>query len=255
MFCPNCGTQLPDGAGFCSNCGFSLSGAPAASAAPAQGGGFLSFEIMKRAFRVILKKPFKLWGLSLLCGLLELLAYIFGGPVLAIGLVISLVLTLGMEWIYLDGFRGEEVDSKQLFEPFKNFWRSFAGMGWRELWILIWSMIPFAGIVFGVIKSYAYQLTPFIMREDAEIGAQDALKESIRRTNGYKGKMFVADLLIVLILCAPSLVLSLFGLIPFVGIVFTILNCLYSMVIAIFGPLYSGLVRAAWYEEITGAQE
>ena len=244
MFCPNCGSEIQQGAGFCPNCGFSLTGAPAATAA-SSGGGNLSIEIMKRAFRVILKKPFRLWGLSLLCALLQILAFVFGGPVMAIGLAVGLVLTLGMEWIYLDGYRGDEVESKQLFEPFKNFWRSFAGMGWRELWLLLWSMIPFAGMVFGVIKAYAYQLTPFILRENDEISAQDALRESINRTNGFKGRMFLTDLLI----------LALLGLIPYVGILFKIIYVLCSLVIAVFGPLYCGLVRAAWYEEITNGQE
>ncbi len=257
MFCPNCGSEIQQGAGFCPNCGFSLTGAPAATAGrvSSSGSGNLSIEIMKRAFQVILRKPFKLWGISLLCALLEILAYLFGGSVLAIGLAVGLVLSLGMEWIFLDGYRGEEVESKQLFVPFKNFWRSFAGMGWRELWILLWSMIPFAGVVFGTIKTYAYLLTPFILREDPEISAQDALRESINRTNGYKGRIFLTDLLVALIMVAPSLILTLLGLIPYVGIVFTILNVLYSLVLAAFGPLYLGLIRAAWYEEITNAAQ
>ena len=28
MFCPNCGTKLPDGAAFCSNCGNKIQAAP-----------------------------------------------------------------------------------------------------------------------------------------------------------------------------------------------------------------------------------
>lgn len=251
MFCPNCGSQLPDGAGFCSNCGYSITGA-AAARAPRQSN--LSIEIIKRAFQVVLKKPFRLWGLSLLCGLLSLIAYFLGGPVLAIGFCVSLVLNLGMEWIYLDGYRGEEVGSNQLFEPFKNFWKAFAGMGWRELWLLLWGMIPFAGFVFLVIKTYSYLLTPFILRE-GEMTPQEALKESIRRTNGYKGKMFLTDLLICLCIFVPALILGLLGLIPYVGIVFTIIYVLFMLVVAIFAPLYLGLVRAAWYEEITNAAE
>ncbi len=252
MFCPNCGSEIKDGAGFCSNCGYSLSGAPAATAPR---GTHLSFEILKRAFQALRVKPFRLWGISLLCGVLELAAYIFGGPVLAVGFVIGLVLTLGMEWIYLDGYRGEEVSTKDLFVPFKNFWKSFAGMGWRELWIFLWSLIPFAGIVFGTIKTYAYLLTPYIMREDEDLSADEALKESIKRTNGYKGKMFLADLFIVLAILVPTLTLSLLGIIPYIGILFRVLYFLFTIVVSLIAPLYTGLVRAAWYDEISNAEE
>lgn len=38
MFCPNCGTQNPDGAAFCSKCGASLSMSSSPGPAPAMGG-------------------------------------------------------------------------------------------------------------------------------------------------------------------------------------------------------------------------
>ncbi|MBR3641981.1 MAG: hypothetical protein IKN57_00590, partial [Parasporobacterium sp.] len=74
-------------------------------------------------------------------------------------------------------------------------------------------------------------------------------------TNGYKGKMFLTDLLICLCIFVPALVLGLLGLIPYVGIIFTIIYVLFMLVVAIFAPLFLGLVRAAWYEEITNAAE
>ncbi len=37
MFCPNCGTQLPDGSRFCNNCGTQIGAAPTGGPAPAQG--------------------------------------------------------------------------------------------------------------------------------------------------------------------------------------------------------------------------
>ena len=66
--------------------------------------------------------------------------------------------------------------------------------------------------------------------------------------------MFLTDLLIMLVIFIPALILSLLGLIPYVGIVFKIIYVLVMLVVAVFAPLYCGLVRAAWYDEITGAQ-
>lgn len=252
MFCPNCGSEIPEGAGFCASCGFSVSGAKAAGKIK---NGNISIEILKRAFAVILKKPFTLWGLSLMSVLLVFIACILGGPVLGVGIAVGYVLELGMAWIYLDGYRGEEVSSKQLFEPFKTFWKSFAGMGWMGLWELIWFLIPIVGPIFCIIKSYSYGLTPYILREK-DMSPNEALKESMARTNGYKGKMFLTDLLICVFVFIPLLVLALLGMIPYVGVIFMVLYVICVLIVTAFGGLYCGLVKAAWYEEITnGAKE
>lgn len=252
MFCPNCGAEIKDNSMFCSVCGFSVGGkAPAGS----EKSGNLSIQILKKAFAVILKKPFRLWGLSLMSALLAFLAGILGGPILGVGIAVGFVLNLGMAWIYLDGYRGEEVSSEQLFEPFKHFWKSFAGMGWMQLWILIWTLIPFAGFVFGIIKGYAYGLTPYILREREDMSPNEALKESMARTEGYKGKMFLTDLIFCLCIFVPAFILALLGMIPYVGIIFNVILVIFIIIVCAFGGLYTGLIKAAWYEEISKTEE
>lgn len=255
MFCPKCGNQVPDGAAFCASCGYALNGAAPMNQAAAQQSApkeqSISIVVLKNALAVMLKKPFLLWGLSLLCSLLGILALATTWLVPIVWIAISLVLSLGMEWVYLDGYRGKEVNSKQLFAGFKDFKRSFAVMGWRELWLLIWMLIPYAGSVFVVIKQYAYLLTPFLVRDNEEISAADALKESMKLTNGYKGKMFLTDLIVIGVCCGAFLTLGLLSLIPFIGVVFTVIMVLLMIVVAALFPLFAGLVRAAWYDEIT----
>lgn len=211
----------------------------------------LSIKVIKSAFAVIAKKPFLLWGLSLLSGLITIVASILGGPVLGVGVVVGWVMSLGMEWVYLAGLRGEEVNAKQLFAGFKDFWRAFSGMAWRDLWLLLWSLIPGAGMVFAVIKGYAYLLTPFLLRDNPDMHPFDVLKDSMAKTNGYKGKMFLTDLLVAGVCCGGFLVIGLLSAIPFVGVLFRIIMVILVIAVIIFLPLFSGLVRAAWYEEIT----
>lgn len=250
MFCPNCGTDLPKGSGFCSKCGYSISGAAPAGEVKKEAEPVLSIEILKRAFGVIAKKPFLLWGLSLLSVLLATLATTFSAAAPIIGLAIALVLDLGMKWVFLDGYRGKEINSKQLFEPFHNFWPSLAGIGWMALWEFLWFMIPFAGLVFVFIKAYSYSLTPYLLREK-KATPQDSLKKSMELTKGYKGKMFLTDVVVFAAIFVAGLLLFLLSLIPFVGVVFGFILVLFGIAVGIFLPLLCGLINAAWFEEIT----
>lgn len=102
-------------------------------------------NIYKRAFNVLSKMPFKLWGLSLLSSLLTILVLVFGVLPIVIVPVIA-VLSAGMAAVYLDGFNGKEVYSDQLFKGFKDFWRTAGGMCWKKLWIFIWFLVPIAGL-------------------------------------------------------------------------------------------------------------
>ena len=210
------------------------------------------FDILKRSFSILMKKPFRLWGLSLLYVLMVYLVSIFGIlPIITIP--ITLTLSVGMCAIYLDGIHGNEVSSKQLFAGFKDFKRIAGGMAWMSLWILIWAMIPIVGIVFAIIKAYSYRFTPYILITNKEIGALDALKLSMEKTYGYKGKMFGADIFVSFIIVIGLGILFGLGLIPYVGILFGIINIIVSIIVYALLPLYMGLVSAHFFEEVGGA--
>ena len=71
--------------------------------------------IFKRAIDILKKKPFMLWGVSLLNSIIVLAVNITGSalPILTIPIVATL--SAGMASLYLDGYNGKEVNSKQLF--------------------------------------------------------------------------------------------------------------------------------------------
>ncbi len=212
------------------------------------------FSIYKKAAAVLLKKPILLWGLSLLGSLLSGLAALLCGVVPVVALVVSLLLSTSMTMVYLHGYRGEEVKSEQLFECFKD-WNTIkrvaCGMAWMVMWLFIWALIPFAGIVFAIIKGYSWRLTPYILVYEPEVPILDAIKVSAKRTQGFKGQMLGADLLVYGIIFAVSLVLGLLSAIPFIGGIFGLANFLITVIVALFINLFLGLVQAAFYEEIT----
>ena len=148
--------------------------------------------IYKRALTVLMKKPFTLWGISLLEVLLSGVVSVLFGAIYGLALGINLLLDTSMIMIFLHGYRGDGVACVQLFDCFKDgatAKRVLGGMAWMKLWIFLWSLIPIAGIVFFFVKSYEYRLTPYILVTEPEISATEAIKESSKRTKGYKGKM------------------------------------------------------------------
>lgn len=204
-------------------------------------------NIYKNALRVLMAKPLRLWGISLLNTLLAVLILIFGVlPIISIPVILTL--TAGMSIIYLDGYHGKEVETEQLFAGFKNFSHVAGGMCWRALWVLIWALIPIAGIVFAVIKKLSYAFVPFILIENPNISATQALKSSMEQTNGKKLKMFIAWLLPVAAVAVVSLVLSLLAMIPYAGVVFAVIRALFTIAYSALMPLFLGLILAGFYD-------
>lgn len=212
--------------------------------------------IYGRAFSVLMKKPLKLWGLSLLAVVLTGLgSALCGVAIPGLGIAVALLLATSMTMVYLRGYRGEEVDTTQLFACFKDWQtikRVVLGMGWMVLWIFLWSLIPIVGPIFAMIRTYQYRLTPYILVTEPEVSITDAIKVSTERTKGYKLQMFLADIVYGLIFGLVCMALGLLALIPYLGLLFGFALFILYIVFAALCPLFQGLVQAAFYEEIKG---
>lgn len=247
-FCNNCGAALRPGDRFCNVCGTPVGAASGAAAGPAPVSGVTVRSVYERTLKLLAQKPLRLWGLSLMCTLLTVLAGVFGVlPILFVP--ITFVLTAGMKAVYLAGIRGEEVNSDQLFSGFSSFFRLAAGMGWMALWVLIWGLIPVVGIVFAVIKAYSYRFTPYLLMSDPSLSATQALRKSMEMTDGLKGRMFGADALLFAALLVGEGLLSALAMIPGVGIVFAILFVVFALATAALAPLCFGILEATFYDE------
>ena len=212
-------------------------------------------SIYARAASVLAKKPIRLWGISLLYAVLSGFLGFLGGAVPIIGICLTVPAQVGMLLVYLHGYRGEEVYTTQLLEIFEKkddtLKRVVVGSLWKDLWILIWCLIPIVGPIFGIIKSYQYRLTPYILANEPDIKPTDAIKVSKQRTEGYVGAMFGADFLPYVIVFAVALVLLLFSKIKYIGVLFGIILFAFIVLVLLFLPLFLGLVGAAFYEEIS----
>lgn len=208
-------------------------------------------NIYKNALDVLLSKPFKLWGLSLMNILLALLISVFGIlPIVTVPAVLTL--SAGMSSLYLCGYRGMPISSDNLFSGFKNFVHTAGGMCWRALWILIWMLIPVVGIVIAVIKSLSYAFVPYILTETPSISAVDALKFSMQRMKGLKAKLLLALVLPVAAFVIAAAILVVMSFIPFVGTFFRTIAVLVGIIFFAVAPMFLGLVAAGFYEVSEG---
>lgn len=200
----------------------------------------------KRAFAVLAQKPILLWGLSLLLMLVTYLGTLLSAPLPILSLAIGFLLSLGAVKLYMDGLKGNPVSSKQLFFAFnKNWLKSCTVLGWQALWSLIWAFVP----IYGIVKAYSYRFVPYIAVTHPELSAFDALKLSMRMTEGKKGQMFLADLVFAI---APSIatgILTSLAGIRGIGFIFAIASFLVSLAVALFGTLFSGLYQASFFNE------
>ena len=104
-----------------------------------------------------------------------------------ISIIISGPLTLGIAIFSLNISRGNEVNSNQIFDGFKNFGNSIGAYLLMLVFVLLWSLLL---IIPGIIAALSYAMTFYIMADNEDISPMDAIDESKRLMDGSKWKLF-----------------------------------------------------------------
>lgn len=197
-------------------------------------------------------KPVRLWGISLLCLFLTGVACAGFIGIPAVSFVLALALQSAMTLLFLRAYRKEQVQTEDLFATFtkERFFHVVGGMAWMVLWVVLWALIPIVGVVFAVMKLYTYRFVPYILLTRPEVKATEAIKVSERETAGYRGKMFLAELLLWGVIVSLFLVLTALAWTPFLGWFFVLVDAALVLAVWAFGSLIVGLVQAAFYDEV-----
>ena len=97
---------------------------------------------------------------------------------------------------------------------FKNWLHNVFGMFLMMVFVCLWSLLF---IVPGIIKAFAYALTPYILVDKPELSANQAIDLSKAMMKGHKFDLFWLGLSFIgwIILCIPTLGLGLFWLMPY----------------------------------------
>ncbi len=120
------------------------------------------------------------FSINLQGGVLGLAAFILGG-----------VLQLGYAQFLLKQHDKKELAFGDLFSEFDRFGQGFAQAFLRGLYTFLWSLLF---IIPGIIASYRYAMTPYIMAENPDLTASKAIARSKMMMDGHKGELFILDL-------------------------------------------------------------
>ncbi len=127
---------------------------------------------------------------------------------------VNLPLAWGLTCFFLSISRDEEVTNGNLFDGFKDYGRIFITILLQNIYTVLWTLLL---IVPGIIKSLSYAMTPFVLKDNPELGYNAAIEESMRMMNGKKMDLFLLYLSFIgwAILACLTLGIGFLFLIPY----------------------------------------
>jgi uncharacterized membrane protein len=150
------------------------------------------------------------------------------GLILAIpSIIIGGAVQIGYAQYLLKQYNKANFEFRDLFSQFDRIWQGFLQSFLRSLYVILWSLLF---LIPGIIKSYAYAMTPFIMAENPDMAASEAIAASAELMKGHKLDLFFLSL-------------------TFLG--WTLLNLLTLGIGSLFLNPYINAAHAAFYKDIT----
>ena len=121
-------------------------------------------------------------SLSRVNALLYLIDYLGGASIVAIGMLYAC-------WDLFT--KGTLPEAGALFAPFKQYARTVGAVLLVFVYTLLWTLLL---VIPGIIKAYSYSMTFYILRENPEMTAGDAITASQKMMDGHKMDLFLLSL-------------------------------------------------------------
>jgi uncharacterized membrane protein len=148
------------------------------------------------------------WGVAVATFVVYVILSVSLQIVPTIGIVLGLVLSgpfaLGLCIFSLNISRNKEARLEQIFDGFRNWGTAIAAYLLTGVFVLLWALLL---IIPGLIAALAYSLTLYILVDEPELGAYEAMDRSKRMMNGYKVKLLGLSLqfFLIALLCLLTL--------------------------------------------------
>lgn len=168
------------------------------------------------------------WTTPVLCTLVFFLIY-FGISLItndkdSIAMMVANILLnlalIPLSWsfavLFLDFKREGQTSVGALFMGYQKPWfpKSLLMTLLVGIYTLLWTLLL---IIPGLIKSYSYAMSSYVLRDNSEISCDEAINESMRLMDGHKWELFLLDLSFLgwLLLSILSLGIGLLWLYPY----------------------------------------
>lgn len=150
-----------------------------------------------------------IFGACALAGLVPLI-----GPIMSV--IIMATFSVNLCKTYLNLTKGEKPQMNTLFENFDNFGRPFILIILIGVFTFLWSLLF---CIPGIIKGYSYSMAFYVMADNPQMTAREALRESKEITKGHKWELFVLQLSFFLwyLLCGITFGIASLYVVPYVS--------------------------------------
>ncbi len=130
-------------------------------------------------------------------------------------LIIGSVVELGYASFNLNLVDEREAALGDLFAYFKYMGRAIGARLLRSIYITLWTLLF---IIPGIVKAYSYAMTPYILAENPDMTANEAISRSKEMMYGYRWNLFCLEISFIgwAILCLFTLGIGNLWLRPYV---------------------------------------
>ena len=126
----------------------------------------------------------------------NMLPWLLGmGAVMLIWLLVNLIVggavTLGYAQFNLNLVDDKDPHFSDIFSHMNRLWEGFCMQFFQGMMVFLWSLLF---VIPGIIASYRYSMTPYILAENTELSVMEAITESKKMMRGNKFRLFCLEL-------------------------------------------------------------
>ena len=154
-----------------------------------QWGTFVLMTFLMLVIQTILQIPGYIGSLLEILSPENVLASLSFSNISNILSLLALPLSWGLTVSLLRNHREESVDLENLFDGFRGgrYTRVFCALFLVNLFTFLWTLLL---IIPGIMKAFSYALTPYILLDEPELTAKQAIARSCEIMQGRRWKLF-----------------------------------------------------------------
>ena len=154
-----------------------------------QWGTFVLMTFLMLVIQTILQIPGYIGSLLEILSPENVLASLSFSNISNILSLLALPLSWGLTVSLLRNHREESVDLENLFDGFRGgrYTRVFCALFLVNLFTFLWALLL---IIPGIMKAFSYALTPYILLDEPELTAKQAISRSCEIMQGRRWKLF-----------------------------------------------------------------